>query len=130
MKVFLDVDGVLIHGWHAKPEFRRPWDATIEQDLGISREEFQRKCFGTPTPGYNCIMHACVGGDLDLKEALSGILPSLGYEDTVDRVVEYWFTNDSVINADVIGAVACLAKLSHVELYLATGQEHYQANYL
>ena len=130
MKVFLDVDGVLIHGWHAKPEFRRPWDATIEQDLGISREEFQRKCFGTPTPGYNSIMHACVGGDLDLKEALSGILPSLGYEDTVDRFVEYWFTNDSVINADVIGAVACLAKLSHVELYLATGQEHYQANYL
>ena len=35
MRIFFDVDGVLIHGWHAKPERRRPWDATLQQDLGV-----------------------------------------------------------------------------------------------
>ena len=67
---------------------------------------------------------------MDLKEALAEAFSGLQYEGSVDRFVAYWFTKDSVINADVLGVVARLAELSSVELYLATGQEHYRANFL
>ena len=37
LKVFFDVDGVLIDGWHNDPKRRKAWDAAIKADLGIDR---------------------------------------------------------------------------------------------
>jgi putative hydrolase of the HAD superfamily len=129
VKIFFDVDGVLIDGWHSKPELRRPWDATIEEDLGLDRDAFREKFFGAA--GVNrAVIHACVRGERDLKEALAATLPAVGYAGPVDAFVRYWFEKDSNVNREVMDAVERLARHAHVELYLATAQEHYRAAYL
>ena len=130
MKVFFDVDGVLIDGWQSRPERRKPWDATIEQDLGISKQAFQEKFFGQPGGFPGCPMDACVKGDRDLKDALAEILPSAGYQGSVEAFVDYWLKKDSNINQDVMNVVGQLGQNEHIELYIATGQEHYRAAYL
>ena len=130
MKVFFDVDGVLIDGWHARPERRRPWDATIERDLGVRRDAFQAAFFRRPFGAHRSVMHACVAGDRDLKQALAELLPEIGYEGSVDALVDYWFSNDSNINQSVLDVVRQLGRRAEVELYLVTGQEHHRAAYL
>jgi putative hydrolase of the HAD superfamily len=130
MKIFFDVDGVLIDGWHAKPERRKRWDATLEQDLGVDRQAFQQKFFASPSGKFPSVMHGCVAGDYDLKQALAAILPSAGYHGSVDAFVRYWCEKDSNVNPDVLDAVKRLARHTEVELYLLTGQEHYRAAYL
>jgi putative hydrolase of the HAD superfamily len=130
VKVFFDVDGVLIDGWHARPERRRRWDATIENDLGFDRQAFQREFFGAPGGPPDSLMHACIRGDRDLKEVLAEVLPSTGYEGSVDDFVTYWFEKDSKLNHAVLDAVKRLSRHNDLELYLATAQEHHRAAYL
>ena len=130
MKIFFDVDGVLIAGWHAKPERRRRWDATLKADLGVDPDALQEKFFATPTGEFASLMHACVAGRLDLKEALAGVLPSLGYSGPVDAFVAYWLEKDSNLNLEILEIVKRLARSPGVELYVVTGQEHYRAAYL
>jgi putative hydrolase of the HAD superfamily len=130
LKIFFDVDGVLIDGWHSKPQYRKPWDATIEEDLGIHREAFRTRFFESAGGTFESPMHACVRGACDLKAALAPILPSVGYYGSVDVFISYWFEKDSNLNRDVFDIVRQLARHPHVDLYLATAQEHYRAAYL
>jgi len=129
-KVFFDVDGVLIDGWHAKPERRKPWAANLQQDLGIDHTQFEHGFFQTPDGKHSSIMHGCVCGDYDLKDALRKFLPTIGYSGNVEVVTRYWFERDSNINRPVFAAVERLSRTSQIDLYLATGQEHYRAAYL
>ncbi len=130
MKMFFDVDGVLIDGWHADPARRRPWDLNLEQDLGVDRAAFQKVLFETPVGGYKSLMHVCVKGERDLKDALAEVLPGVGYAGTADDFVRYWFERDSNVNRDVLAVVERLARHDHVALYLVTGQEHHRAAHL
>jgi len=130
MKIFFDVDGVIIDGWHANPERRKPWNATIEQDLGICREAFQRAFFSPLRQGAESLMDACLRGEADLKDVLSEILPTLGYHGSVDTFATYWFEKDSNVNQDVLNIVKRLRQCEEVELYIATAQEHHRASYL
>ena len=36
-----DVDGVLVHGYHAKPERTRRWDENLLADLGVDPDQFR-----------------------------------------------------------------------------------------
>jgi putative hydrolase of the HAD superfamily len=130
VKIFFDVDGVLIDGWHAKVERRRRWDTTLRQDFGIDPHGLQQKFFQSPTGKFPSLMHACVSGECDLKDALAAILPAVGYDGPIDAFVAYWFEKDSNVNRDVLDVVKRLGGHAHVSLYLATGQEHYRAAYL
>ena len=130
MKVFFDVDGVLIDGWHARPERRHRWDATIKDDLGVDSTALQHKFFATPEGAFPSLMHACVAGRRDLKEALASVLPSLGYRGTIDAFVAYWFEKDSNLNHELFEIVKNLSDNPDVELYVVTGQEHYRAAHL
>ena len=130
MKIFFDIDGVIIDGWHSKPERRKPWDTTIEQDLGVSREAFQRALFMPQQRGTDSLMSACLRGEDDLKDILAELLPALGYRGAVDTFVEYWFVKDSNINQDVLSIVKRVRQCEEVELYIATAQEHHRAAYL
>ena len=105
MKVFFDVDGVLIDGWHADIARRKPWDETIEADLGVDRDAFQLLFFGTPGNRSASPMFECVTGRRDLKQALAAILPDVGYKGSVDDFVRYWFEKDSRLDPDVFGTV-------------------------
>ena len=130
MKIFFDVDGVLIDGWHADPALRKPWDATIGQDLGVDREAFGRLFFARSDDRPVSPMMDCVSGRRDLKEALSEVLPQTGYRGGVDDFVAYWFEKDSNVSTDVFGLVERLAAADETELFVATGQEHHRARHL
>lgn len=129
MKVFFDVDGVLIDGWHADAARRKPWDATIEVDLGVDRDTFQKLFFGAPGNRSSSRMVECVSGRTDLKSALAEVLPHAGYNGDVDDFVRYWFEKDSNIQPEVLSLVARL-NAQNVQTFVATGQEHYRAGYL
>lgn len=130
MKVFFDVDGVLIDGWHADIARRKPWDETIEADLGVDRDAFQLLFFGTPGNRSASPMFECVTGRRDLKQALAAILPDVGYKGSVDDFVRYWFEKDSRLDPDVFGTVRELRERGRAQIFVATGQEHYRAAYL
>lgn len=130
MKIFFDVDGVLIDGWHANAELRKPWDMTIREDLGVDRDAFQRLFFGTAGNRSKTRMFECVTGRRDLRTALAEVLPQVGYHGDVQNFMRYWFEKDANLNASVIGLVSQLRKTTDAKLYVATGQEHYRARYL
>lgn len=130
MKVFFDVDGVLIDGWHADIARRKPWDETIETDLGVDRDAFQLLFFGTPGNRSASPMFDCVTGRRDLKQALAAILPDVGYKGSVDDFVRYWFEKDSRLDPDVFGIVRELRERGRAQIFAATGQERYRAAYL
>lgn len=130
MKIFFDVDGVLIDGWHVKAELRKPWNANLEADLGVNVKEFEDAFFGVPDGERNSMMDMCVMGKQDLKAALTSVLPTLGYRGSAEEFVSYWFEKDSNINPEVFDIVTQLNAIPEVELFVATGQEHYRASYL
>ena len=70
--VFFDVDGVLVHGYHARPELQRHWDANLLDDLGIDRERFRNEFI------FDIFIKRVVIGETSLIEALDRRLPSLG----------------------------------------------------
>lgn len=130
MKLFFDVDGVLIDGWHANAALRNPWNDSLEADLGVNVKDFEEVFFVIPEGERISIMDSCVMGKRDLKEALQTVLPMLGYQGSVDDFVSYWFEKDSNINLEVFDIVTQLKAIPEVELFVATGQEHYRALYL
>lgn len=130
MIVFFDVDGVLIDGWHSSSALRKPWDETLEADLGVDRAAFQRLFFQGPDGDHRgSPMFDCTVGRRDLMEALAGILPRVGYAGNAEDFARYWFEKDSNINRQVIGLVETIRR-SGARLYVATGQEHHRARYL
>jgi putative hydrolase of the HAD superfamily len=130
MKVFFDVDGVLIDGWHSNSVLRKPWDLSIEADLGIDREAFRTLFFGDPGTKAGSPMAACVSGRLDLIEALADILPKVGYRGNTTDFARYWFEKDSNVNPAVLALAAHIREAGGAGLYIATGQEHHRARYL
>ncbi len=129
MRVFFDVDGVLLDGWHAQPDRRKPWDLTLEQDLGIARDALQRALF-LPTAGGEAAILPTIRGETDLKDVLADLLPTLGYGGSVEEFLAYWFRNDSNLNHAVLDVVRRLRACDGLSLYLATSQEHHRAAYL
>lgn len=130
MKIFFDVDGVLIDGWHARSDLRKPWDTTIEADLGVDRAAFQQSFFGNVEGRSTSRMLDCLTGLRDLKEALNEVLPGLGHRGNAGDFMRYWFEKDSNINAEVFELVRRLRERGGTQLFVATGQEHHRARYL
>ena len=128
--VFFDVDGVLIDGWHADEARRKPWDATLETDLGVDRAAFQAAFFGSRTDGRAGPFMDVILGKRDLKDALAETLPACGYQGSVDAFVDYWFANDANVNARVLDVVKQLKSAPDIVLRIATGQEHHRARHL
>lgn len=122
--ILFDVDGVLIHGYHAREELRHCWDENLETDLGINRQAFK--------DGFifkDFIDHVLIG-KMDLYDALEKFLPTIGYHDDPQVVIDYWLKNDSNINDDLIDKIKVLKSSPDVTLYVATNQEHTRAKYL
>ncbi len=130
MKIFFDVDGVLIDGWHANSTLRKPWDATLNADLGVDRDAFQELFFGTAGSRSVSPMYECVTGRRDLLDALADVLPRVGYRGRMNDFVRYWFEKDSNVNVRVFELVEEIRKHSGAQMFVATGQEHHRARYL
>ena len=88
--VLFDVDGVLVHGYHAKPEFRKCWDENLERDFGKiaafqSPARYQRHTAVKPTwdfSGLNRFPIVIMRGTNTQKRAkfdnFCGCCPALG----------------------------------------------------
>lgn len=122
--VLFDVDGVLVHGYHARPELCRCWDENIEEDFGIDRERFKNEFIFGP------FIKEVIIGKKDLKKSLSDILPNLGCKEDPQKFIDYWLKNDSKINYDLLEKVKILKESKKVRLFIATNQEHNRAKYL
>ena len=122
--ILFDVDGVLIHGYHARPELRKCWDENITQDFGIDRERFKNEFI------FRSFVKDVLVGKKDLKDALSACLPNLGYTGDPQNFIDYWLKNDANVNHDLLDRIKILKASGETRLFIATNQEHNRARFL
>jgi len=122
--LLFDVDGVLIHGYHADPKYRKCWDEDLEKDFGISREKFTTHFI------RGIFEKEVLVGKTDLYAALQNVLPTIGYEGEPQDLIDYWMKKDSKLNTGLIAYIQQLSNLPDVSLFIATNQEHTRARYL
>ncbi|MDD3182298.1 MAG: HAD-IA family hydrolase [Alphaproteobacteria bacterium] len=119
--LFMDVDGVLVEGYHANPAQRRSWDEDIYEDIGLARgelDDFFHSRFGS-----------VLEGKTGLLESLQDYLLERGFQGSAQNVVKYWFEKDAKINPHLLRLVKKSAD-NGVHIYLATNQEILRASYL
>jgi len=122
--VFFDVDGVLVHGYHANPARVRAWDANLLADTGVDPERFRQEFI------FDVFMKKVIIGEMSLIDALERRLPALGYKGSPMAFAHYWLTKDSVLNDELLDVVRKLKSRTDLKLYIATNQEHLRANRL
>lgn len=117
--LMMDVDGVLVSG---RPSDGRHLFAELEADLGLSPDRL-REAFFTP------FWEAIVTGREALTEQLTPVLAEIAPKVSAERLIAYWFENDSRVDQNVLSAVKHYRKRG-VSVFLATNQEHMRADYL
>jgi len=117
--LMIDVDGVLVTG---RPGDGRHWSAQLEPDLGIDVDTLHRRFF---SPHWDAVVTGRADLRSQLSEALAAIAPQVG----VDRLLDYWFRNDSKLNLELLTALA-ERRAAGLPVHLATNQEHERARYL
>lgn len=122
--ILFDVDGVLIHGYHAKPKLRRCWDEHLEADFGITREVFRDRFIHT------VFETQVLTGQLSLLDALTDILPTVGYDGDPRELIDYWMEQDAVTTPGLLPYIERLCAAPGVRLFIATNQESIRASYL
>ena len=121
--VFFDVDGVLVHGYHARPDQRQSWDRLLGE-LGIDSDRFQSEFI------YDIFIKKVLVGQTPMIEALDKRLPGLGFKGSPMTVLHHWLTHDANLNAPLIDVVRRLKERTDIKLYLATNQDHSRAQWL
>lgn len=122
--VFFDVDGVLIHGIHARPELSRRWDTSLLADMGVDPERFTQEFI------FDVFIKKVVVGKMSVIEALERYLPSLGYKGSPMVFHHYWLMRDSVLNQPLLDHIRILRGRPGIRLFIATNQEHLRATWL
>jgi putative hydrolase of the HAD superfamily len=117
--LMVDVDGVLVCG---RPEDGRPWQTSIEDDLGFTSDALQEAFFAAH---WDDIVLGRAGLMDHLPTALERIAPHV----SPGTFVSYWFERDSRLVASVLAELS-LARSGGIRVYLATNQEHLRAAYL
>lgn len=122
--IFFDVDGVLIHGFHTRPEKRQRWDLDLERDLGIAPNAF--------SDGFiqGTFISDVLPGKRSLVEALDQWIRTEGYSVSAIHLIEYWLEKDSRRNVELLQLVGRLKAAGGSRLYMATNQEHLRAMHL
>ncbi|MCB1556303.1 MAG: HAD-IA family hydrolase [Alphaproteobacteria bacterium] len=131
--LFFDVDGVLVRGLCANPDYERRWDDTIEADLGIARPRMQAEFFARD------FSDSVIIGRRDLKSSLQEWLDSTPYTVSAEEVIAYWMEKDSALNQELLFYIKKVKEKRTQEsragdgtarLFMATNQEHCRAAYL
>src|SRR3989338_9172762 len=112
--ILLDVDGVIVSKeTYFSTRYAREFGVPVENLLPFFKTEFRE----------------CQLGSKDLREALDKYLVDWRWQGSVDKLLEYWFKDGSMPDAEVM-AVVKHARNKGVWCYLATDQEKYRAAYL
>ncbi len=122
--VFFDVDGVLVHGMHARPELSRRWDTSLLTDMGVDPVRFTNEFI------FDVFIKKVIVGKMSVIEALERHLPSLGYKGSPMVFHHYWLMQDSVLNQPLLDHIRTLRTRPDIRLYIATNQEHLRATWL
>lgn len=122
--ILFDVDGVLVHGYHANPALSQHWDEQLEADFGIRRADFRDRFI------YAVFQSEVLTGELGLYEALAATLPSIGYAGDPQKLIDYWMQRDAVTNLELLPYIQRLHACPGVRLFMATNQEPVRADYL
>lgn len=122
--VFFDVDGVLVHGYHARPELTRRWNETLLADLGVDPDRFNNEFI------FDIFIKKVVVGETAIIDALERRLPGLGYKGSPMTFLHYWLSHDSTLNTALIEVVRTLKARNDLKLYIATNQDHTRAQWL
>ena len=122
--VFFDVDGVLVHGYHARPELTRRWNENLLTDLGVDPDRFTQEFI------FDIFIKKVVVGEMAIIDALERRLPGLGYKGSPMAFLHYWLSHDSKLNTDLLAVVRRLKARDDLRLYIATNQDHTRAQWL
>ncbi|KQX34065.1 hypothetical protein ASD04_17640 [Devosia sp. Root436] len=122
--VFFDVDGVLVHGYHARPELTRRWNENLLADMGVDPDRFTDEFI------FDIFIKKVVVGETAIIDALERRLPRLGYRGSPMTFLHYWLSHDSTLNTDLIAVVRTLKAAGDIRLYIATNQDHTRAQWL
>jgi putative hydrolase of the HAD superfamily len=122
--IFFDVDGVLVHGYHARPELTRRWNENLLADLGVDPDRFNDEFI------FDIFIKKVIVGEMAIIDALERRLPGLGYEGSPMRFLHYWLSHGSILNTPLIEVVRKLRTRSDLKLYIATNQDHMRAQWL
>lgn len=118
-----DVDGVLVHGYHATPDQRGAWDAAL-QERGINADRFQREFI------FDIFLKRVLIGEVPMVEALDKRLKAFGYKGPTMAILDLWLSFDCNPNTALLEVIARLQRRDDVVLYLATNQDHSRAQFL
>ena len=122
--VFFDVDGVLVHGYHARPELTRRWNENLLDDLGVDPDRFTNEFI------FDIFIKKVVVGEMAIIDALERRLPGLGYKGSPMTFLHYWLSHDSTLNTALLDVVRTLKSRNDLKLYIATNQDHTRAHWL
>jgi len=111
--LILDADGVLIHGKTFSERLSRDYDVDRAKEKEFFTGKFQE----------------CLVGKADLKDSIAPYLASFGWKGTVDELLDYWFSEEYILNKELMEYVGTLRK-SGVRVVLATNQEKYRTQYM
>jgi len=115
----VDVDGVLVDG---RPEDGRPWQTSVEEDLGFTAHALHEALFA---PHWESIVLGRAGLMDHVGSALQRIAPHV----SPSTFVSYWFERDSRLVGSLVPELSW-ARSRGLRVYLATNQEHLRAAYL
>lgn len=121
--VVFDVDGVLVHGFHARPDQRQSWDPLLMQH-GVDPDRFQKEFI------FDLFMKKVLVGTMPMIEALDRRLPGLGYKGSTMAFAQMWLGHDSQFNTALVEGIRQLKRRSGIRLFLATNQDHMRAQWL
>jgi putative hydrolase of the HAD superfamily len=121
--LLFDVDGVLVHGFHAREEKRRRWDVHMAADLGIEPALFFEHFVKDR-------LQDVLTGRQSLVRALEDALPRMGYKGSPMTVISYWMRRDTQLNFQLVALLKQLRATGEVRLCMATNQEDVRAFYL
>ncbi len=122
--VVFDVDGVLIHGYHSRPELQRRWDENLLADLGVDPDRFRDEFI------FDIFIKKVIVGKTALVDALDRRLPSLGYKGSSMSFAHYWMSHDSQLDHQLLDDIRRLKARDDVRLFIATNQDHMRAQWL
>ncbi len=121
--VLFDVDGVLLDGFHERPEGLKRWDQFLASDLGIDPDLFASQFIRPLYVPY------VLTRQKSLANALEEALPALGFAGSPMDIIRAWMQRDTRTNGPLLDAIARL-RLAGAHPYVVTNQEDIRANNL
>ncbi len=111
--VLFDSDGMLMIGGMFSQHLARDYQVHIEALNPFFKNEFKD----------------CLIGKADLKERIQKYLEPLGWQGSVDELLDYWFKSEHKMDERILGEIQRIRD-EGIKCYLATNQEKYRTEYI